>query len=70
MKTNSQKIIFLIIGCVLGILIILIPALITGSLYLDYHLMAGLDIADYTLKIVSPMVGLLVIYDTIKTYFK
>ena len=70
MKASSQKIVSLIIGCILGILIIFIPALLTGSLSRVDTFMGGLDIADYIMRIISPTVGILVIYDAIKTYLK
>ena len=70
MKVNLKKNIFLIFGCILGILIILIPAFLTGSLFLMSSYSNGLDIADHTMKVIAPMVGLLVIYDSIKTYIK
>lgn len=68
MKVSSQKMIFLIVGCILGIFIIFIPALLTGSLSRVDTFMGGLDIADYIMRIISPTVGMLVIYDAIKTY--
>ncbi|MGX8709111.1 MAG: hypothetical protein ACQGTM_02550 [bacterium] len=70
MKASSQKIMILIVGGILGILIIFIPALLTGSLFMVDTFMGGLDIADYIMRIVSPTVGILVIYDAIKTYLK
>ncbi len=70
MKASSQKMVSLIVGCILGIFIIFIPAFLTGSLSRVGTFMAGLEVADYIMRIVSPTVGILVIYDAIKTYLK
>jgi len=56
-----------IIKYVLGILIILTPAIIKGNLFYDpSKTMGGLLIAEFVMRTLSFILGLLVIYDATK----
>lgn len=69
MKIEPQRKLFFIISCILGILIMLAPTIITGYPY-NETLMGGYAIGDFVMRTVSLIVGLLVIYDAIKRSFK
>ncbi|OPJ56083.1 hypothetical protein [Alkalithermobacter paradoxus] len=56
-----------IIRYVLGILIILAPSIITGNLlYNSSNAIGGLHIAEFVMRTISLMLGLVVIYDATK----
>lgn len=50
-----------VITIILGIVIIFVPTIITGHGYNDEKMMGALLVADYTLRVVSLIIGLLVI---------
>lgn len=54
------------ITIILGIVIIFAPTIITGHGYNDEKMMGALLVADYTLRVVSLITGLLVISFAIK----
>ncbi|TDT58368.1 hypothetical protein [Fonticella tunisiensis] len=70
MKLDSQKIRTFSICCAIGVLIILSPIIITGRLYNENKIMGGLLISEFVMRTSCFMIGLLVIYDAIKTHFK
>lgn len=70
MKIDSRKVLFCIIGCVLGILIILAPIIITGRLYDESKILGGLLVSEFIMRTLSLIIGFGVIYDAIKVYFK
>ncbi|GAA0124395.1 hypothetical protein UT300019_02970 [Clostridium sp. CTA-19] len=68
MKLSIQKIIILLINCILGITIMLGPSIITGHFYNVSYLLGGLLISDFIMRTVSFIIGILVIYDSIKRF--
>lgn len=69
MKINSQKI-NCIIGCIIGILIIFIPTIITGYFFANSTAIGGLYISEFIMRVISSILGLVVIYDAIKQFNK
>lgn len=61
-----MKSITTVITIILGIVIIFVPTIITGHGYNDEKMMGALLVADYTLRVVSLIIGLLVISFAIK----
>ncbi|MBD8046499.1 hypothetical protein [Clostridium faecium] len=70
MKIDSKKAILCIIGCILGVLIILTPIIITGRLYDESKILGGLLVSEFVMRTLSLIIGFGVIYDAIKVYFK
>lgn len=70
MNLKSKKLLLSIIGCIIGIIIMLVPTLVTGFSYSNTNAMGGLIVSEFTMRVVSYIVGLLVIYDSIKTLNK
>lgn len=66
---DVKKNIIFIINCIIGILIIRTPNIIAGHPYND-NLMGGLQIAEFIVRTIAFIIGLLVIHDAVKTYFK
>ena len=56
----------MIVKVLIGILIILSPVIITGSWYNTSTTMGALLVAELVMRILAFVIGLLVIYDTIK----
>lgn len=56
-----MKSITTVITIILGIVIIFVSTIITGHGYNDEKMMGALLVADYTLRVVSLIIGLLVI---------
>lgn len=56
-----MKSITTVITIILGIVIIFVPTIITEHGYNDEKMMGALLVADYTLRVVSLIIGLLVI---------
>lgn len=65
----NQKTI-LVINIIIGILITLSPTIITGHMYDEVHTIGPLLVADFTMRTISLIIGLLVIYGSIKNYTK
>jgi hypothetical protein len=61
---------FFTIQLVIGILIIVAPIIVTGRLYNENEIMGALLVSEFIMRTVSLIVGLLVIYDAIKSYKK
>lgn len=70
MKSNVRKLLICIINFVISILIIFAPTIITGHLYNESKIMGGLLTADFTMRTISLIIGLLIIFSTIQTLFK
>ncbi|MDU5946111.1 MAG: hypothetical protein E7L01_07505 [Paenibacillus macerans] len=60
----------LFISVVIGVLIMLSPIFITGSLYNDNEVMGGLLSAELVVRTLSLVIGLIVIYDGFKSFYK
>ena len=67
---KNNKLISIILSLIIGILIAIIPNFITGESYNPDKIMGNLLVADLILRVISPIIGLIVIYDGIKTFFK
>ena len=48
----------------------LIPTIVTGFSYSNTNAMGALIVSEFTMRVVSYIIGLLVIYDSIKTLNK
>jgi uncharacterized membrane protein len=70
MKKNVINLSFLIIGLIVGILIIFSPVIITGASYDVQRVMGNLLVAEFILRTSSLIIGLLVVYDAMKTFSK
>lgn len=70
MKANLSKKIYFAISCCLAIIIIYSPTLILGHGYSEYINMGVVLAGEVVMRITTLMVGMLVIYDAIKTYLK
>lgn len=67
MKSNS-KIIFLV-KCIIALIIMLSPTIITGNLFVDIQTLPPRDVAEIIIRTLALIIGLLVLYDSIKTTF-
>lgn len=67
---KNISIVQLIINLILGVIIIFVPTIITGHGYNEEKTIGTLLIADYILRVVSLITGLLVISFTIKDFSK
>jgi uncharacterized protein with PQ loop repeat len=71
MNKEKSKKIFLIISLGFGILIFLAPSIITGRFYYDeVHVMGPLLVSEFLMRTASLILGLIIIYDGIKNFFK
>jgi ABC-type arginine/histidine transport system permease subunit len=70
MNKEKSKIILVIVSIVIGIIIIFAPVIITGRFYDEVHVMGGLLVGDFLMRTTSLILGLIIIYDGIKNYFK
>ncbi|NLG92389.1 MAG: hypothetical protein GX485_02305 [Clostridiales bacterium] len=70
MNTKTSRAVILITGLIIGIFIVFLPYILTRSWFPNDDFLAELYITDYILKTLSPAMGLLVIYDAVKFYFK
>ncbi|WP_040194264.1 hypothetical protein [Clostridium culturomicium] len=70
MNLNGKKIVLTVIGCIIGVVIMLVPTIVTGFSYSNTNAMGGLIVSEFTMRVVSHIIGLLVIYDSIKTLNK
>jgi hypothetical protein len=68
-KKNPKKFL-LIINLIIGILITFAPIIITGRFYDETHVIGSLLVAEFVMRTASLIMGLVIIYDGIKTYFK
>lgn len=68
MKT-SDRILFLLATIVIGLLIALSPNIITGSTYDINHIMGGLLIAEFIVRTMALVIGLITIYTGFKYFF-
>ncbi|QEY34688.1 hypothetical protein FL966_06250 [Caproiciproducens galactitolivorans] len=70
MNTKTSRAVILITGLIIGIFIVFLPYILTRSWFQNDDFLAELYITDYILKTLSPAMGLFVIYDAVKFYFK
>jgi hypothetical protein len=70
MNTKTSRAVILAIGLIIGVFIVFLPYILTRSWFPNDNFLAELYITDYVLKTLSPAMGLLVIYDAVKFYFK
>lgn len=68
MNLKSKKNAIFIINCILAVLIMFAPVIITGHFYDTSKLLGGLLISDFVIRTVSLIIGILVIYDSIKRH--
>jgi ABC-type arginine/histidine transport system permease subunit len=64
------KVILLLSSVVIGVLIMLSPVFITGHTYNTTNFMGSLLTAEFVIRSVSLIIGLVVIYDGVKSFFK
>lgn len=69
MESKWERIVLLLVGAALGVCIIFAPNIITGQGYSDTNLGAFL-VGNLIVRSSALMLGLLVIYDAVKTSFK
>lgn len=67
---NKNPKVLLIINLILGILIAVSPIIITGRLYDETQVMGNLLVGELVIRTVSLIIGLIIINEGIKTYFK
>ncbi|TVY00530.1 hypothetical protein FPZ45_10915 [Cohnella terricola] len=67
--SKNNRIVVLISSFILGLLIMFSPNIITGSSYDTTHVMGGLLTAEFVVRTIVIVIGLIVIYDGIKNYF-
>lgn len=65
---NKKKV--LKIGIVIGIIIMLVPLIITGHTLNNSPAVGSYFTAQLVLWIVAPIIGLIVMYDSLKNYYK
>jgi len=66
---NLKKISY--IGCIIGVLIMLAPILVTGNfLLINSNAIGALLVSEFIMRVISLIVGLIIIYDSIKTLNK
>lgn len=69
MKKVASDIFYLVIGFSIGILILISPVIITGTWYDIESTLGGLLIAEFLMRTSALIIGLLVIYDTVKSFY-
>ncbi|WML42047.1 hypothetical protein RCG19_10710 [Neobacillus sp. OS1-2] len=70
MNNKNPKKILLIINLIVGILITVAPIIITGHVYDVTHVIGNLLVGEFVIRTVSLIIGLIIINEGIKTYFK
>lgn len=70
MKRNGQDYLFLLSTIIIGILICLSPNIVTGSPYDTSKVMGNLLVAEFTVRVLAIAIGLIIVYDGIKSFFK
>jgi hypothetical protein len=66
----KRKEIAVVISTLLGIVIILTPTIIVGHWYDPSKFLGNAFVADLIMRVQTFVIGLLVVYDGIKNYFK
>lgn len=69
MKKGASDILYIVIGFSIGILILISPVIITGTWYDIESTLGGLLIAEFLMRTSALIIGLLVIYDTVKSFY-
>ncbi|MDQ0088875.1 putative integral membrane protein [Paenibacillus anaericanus] len=67
---KGKGILILISSIIVGILIMLSPIIITGSTYNVTSVQGDLLVADFSIRVIVIVIGLIVIYDGIKNFCK
>lgn len=67
---KGKGILILISSIIVGILIMLSPIIITGSTYNVTSVQGDLLVADFSIRVIVIIIGLIVIYDGIKNFCK
>ncbi|RCX18051.1 hypothetical protein DFP94_1072 [Fontibacillus phaseoli] len=67
---SSGKILVLITSIIIGILIMFSPVFITGSYYNVNQVMGSLLSAEMVTRTLAVVIGLIIMYDGVKTFFK
>ncbi|WP_088043041.1 hypothetical protein [Bacillus sp. EAC] len=70
MNNKNPNKLLLFFNLVIGILIIISPTIITGHLYDIQTLIGNIRVAEFVLRTAALIIGLLVINEGIKNYFK
>ncbi|KIO63786.1 hypothetical protein NSQ96_05900 [Caldifermentibacillus hisashii] len=70
MKKENQKKVLLFFNIIIGLLTIFAPNIITGRFYDEAKILGSLLVGEFIIRTVSLIIGLLIINDGIKTYFK
>lgn len=60
----------LVINIIIGVIIALSPIIITGRMYNETNTLGTLLITEFIIRTLSLIIGLLVIYNSIKNYSK
>ncbi|MGZ7443222.1 hypothetical protein ACLD72_016825 [Paenibacillus sp. TH7-28] len=68
--SSSGKIVILLVSLIVGILIMFSPVFITGSYYNVNQVMGNLLSAELIVRTLAVVIGLIIIYDGVKTFFK
>lgn len=66
---QKQKVILLIITILLAIIVMFAPTIIIGHSYGETSYMGSLLTAELVMRIISFIVGVLIIFDGVKKYF-
>jgi|HigsolmetaAR202D_1030399.scaffolds.fasta_scaffold137295_1 hypothetical protein len=66
---QNKKALFLVIGIILGLFIALSPVIVTGHWYNVSKVMGNLLVADFSLRTISIIIGIIVIYLAVRRYF-
>lgn len=70
MNQKNKVYLYLIIGCVIGIVITMIPTMLMGKSFANTSSMGELYSIEFTMRVISSIIGLVVIYDTVKAFNK
>ncbi|MFC6651315.1 hypothetical protein [Paenibacillus rhizoplanae] len=68
--TFVSKVVLLISSVVVGVLIMISPGFITGHTFGSTQYQGSLYIAEFVVRSLALIIGLMVIYDGIKSFFK
>ncbi|HAR84311.1 MAG TPA: hypothetical protein DCR69_01135 [Clostridium sp.] len=70
MNLKLRKFLPLVISIVIGIIIMLIPTLLTGNSFNNSNAMDELLTAEFIMRVISYICGLLVILNSIKSFIE
>ncbi|MBO7749042.1 hypothetical protein I8J29_33265 [Paenibacillus sp. MWE-103] len=66
---NSNKFAILVCSLVIGVFIALSPVIVTGHWYDITHVIGNLLVAEFIVRTIAIVIGLLVIFSGIKRFF-